>query len=101
MEQEVGPVDVAFGGGVEEFVEPLEQAGNRATAATFRAWLEQQRGERRAERERVEGRDKDRDRDGDGELLIEAAGDAGNGGGGDEDGGGNESKGDDRAGDPL
>ena len=36
------------------------------------------RGERRAEGKRIEGREEHRDGDGDGELLIEAAGDAGN-----------------------
>ena len=90
-----GGADVALGGATEEAVEPGEEASQQAALAVGVARLEQQRGERGAERQRVEGRDENRDRDGDGELLIEPAGDAGYGGSGDEDGGENERDGDD------
>ena len=48
-------------------------------------WLEKQRGQCGRERERVERRDQHRDGNGDRELLIQAAGDAGNERGRNED----------------
>ncbi len=59
--------------------------------------FEKKRSQRRRQSECVEGRDQNRDRDGDGELLIHAAGDAGNGRSWNEDGRENEGNGDHRA----
>ena len=66
----------------KQAVEPIEETPQQAVALLF--GLEQQRGERGTQSQRVEGREDHRDRDGDCELLIQAAGDSGNENGRDE-----------------
>ena len=65
------------------------------------AWPKQQRGQRRAERKRVERGEKNRDGDRDGELLVEPSGDSGNEGRGHEYSGKNQSNSDDGTGEFL
>src|SRR5581483_6759018 len=93
------PMDVAVGGFAEDAVEPGEEAGEGAMGFFFGS--EQQGGQSRAERKGVEGGENNGDGNGESELLIEAAGDAGDENGGHEDGGKNEGDGDDGAGDLL
>src|ERR1700733_4307766 len=68
------PADKAVCGAIPILVEPTEEFSQRSAGLPF--WLEQQRGQRRAERESVK-RGKDHgNRDGHGKLLIQPAGDA-------------------------
>ena len=77
----------------------LNQSKKRpAVRGTCLARLKQQRRQGRTEREGVEGGKNDRNGNGDGELLVQAAGDAGDEDGGDEDGGQDQRDGDDGSG---
>ena len=76
--------------------EQVHEPGERIAAGAVR--LEQQGRQRRAERERVEGREQRGDGDGDGELAEELPGDAADERAGHEHGAEHQGDGDDRAG---
>ena len=80
----MGPPHVAFGGAPEDAVETAEELLQRTWRPPAILRLQEQRGERGTQRERIERGKDHRDRNGDGELLIEPSGDAGDEGRGNE-----------------
>src|SRR5581483_5672278 len=75
VDQDAGPAQISLGGAIEVAIERIEEPAQQTARVGPR--LQQQSGERGAERQRIEGREHHRNRDGGGELLIEAAGDSG------------------------
>ena len=90
---------VVVRGLAEHVVEPLVESAERSAGLAFRA--QDERGDGRTEGQGVESGQADGDRDGHGELLVEAAGDAGDEDRGDEDRGKDKGDGHDRTGDFL
>ena len=88
--------DIDLRGAPENAIEPVEELAEQSVALLL--WPEQQPGQRRAQRESVEGREDHRDGDGHGKLLIEPSGDARDEGCRHEDGRENQGDTDDRAG---
>ena len=73
VDEHAGETDVPIPRAVEHPVKPAEEPAYRPPVALAR--LQNQRAERGAQGERVEGREDHRNGDGDGELLVELAGD--------------------------
>ena len=73
-DQRPGPVQISIGSAAEPAVEPIEESPQQAVAFLFR--LQQQRGQRGTQRQRVERRQDHGNRDRHGELLVKPARDA-------------------------
>ena len=71
-ENRFGPSDITVGGSLERSIEPAEELSEQPFRA-FRLGLEEKRGKRGAQGQRIEGREDYRDGDSYGELLVEPA----------------------------